>query len=141
MAPVADDVLQPAHQQLEEHYRIERRLPGVAVKLGGGFVEECQGQQLVQAPVQVVLGYPFREPERGVGLFQVQLCAPYTPLRTAPYSRSRVLQQPPIGGLFGQGEGSIKPAQIRKKGECAKIGLEPTRTRSERAGTDFEAAE
>jgi hypothetical protein len=63
-ASVADQVFQPAHEdELEKHHRVQRGLPGVAIKRPGFVVEKRPVDQFGQPPVQVMRWDPFGEPK------------------------------------------------------------------------------
>jgi hypothetical protein len=79
-APVADQVFQAAHQhELEEHDRVQRGLPGVAVQAPGLLVEERPVHEFGQPAVEIVGRHPLGEPKAGHLLVEKQLLALHLP--------------------------------------------------------------
>nr|WP_234795214.1 hypothetical protein [Hymenobacter arizonensis] len=84
-AAVADQVIQSAHEhELEEHDRVERGLPGVAVQRTGLVVEKLPVHQLGQLTVQIVGRHPLGEPKAGHLFVEQQLLALHPPFTNHP---------------------------------------------------------
>ena len=75
-AAVADQVFQAADEhELEEHHRVQRGLPGVAVEAPRRVVEKRPVHPLGQPPVQIMAWHPLGKPKAGHLFVEKQLLA------------------------------------------------------------------